>query len=469
MTSFSIRNFGCRVNQAEAFDWAVVLQEHGLILNGLPEDGGLIIVNTCTLTARADRDVRKFIRRAAREHPGSRIVVTGCLAERSPAGLAGMPGVWKVLSNREKAGLPGEILKDLAFLPAVSGPPPPRFRARAFLKVQDGCDMSCGFCIIPSVRGASASVPLASTVDRVREWASRGYAEIVLTGIHLCSYGRDLVPRSSLLDLLRALDAAPGAFDLRLSSLDPRLMPAPLVDHLTAAKRIRPHFHLSLQHASPPMLRAMGRASTPAEYEALLDGLSRGRPEAALGADVIVGFPGETESDFAALADFVERSPLTYLHVFAYSPRPGTAAGAPGYARGSGSAVLGRALNTRTSAAAGAPGFAWGSDSAAPAHAFNTWAGATAEGRACVDPAVKARRAARLRAAARRKDFEFRRRFLGRDLDGLVIQPAADGAEILTANGIEVTVPGRPSPKGEPVRVRITDVTEGSTAGELIP
>jgi len=443
MTSFSIRNFGCRVNQAEAFDWAAVLQEHGLTLNGLPEDGGLIIVNTCTLTARADRDVRKFIRRAAREHPGSRIVVTGCLAERSPAGLAGMPGVWKVLSNREKAGLPGEILKDLALLPAVAGPPPPRFRARAFLKVQDGCDMSCGFCIIPSVRGASASVPLASTVDRVREWASRGYAEIVLTGIHLCSYGRDLVPRSSLLDLLKALDAAPGAFDLRLSSLDPRLMPAPLVDHLTAAKRIRPHFHLSLQHASPPMLRAMGRASTPAEYEALLDGLSRGRPEAALGADVIVGFPGETESDFTALADFVERSPLTYLHVFAYSPRPGTAAGAPGFAGGSDSAALDRVLNPR--------------------------AGATAEGRACVDPAVKARRAARLRAAARRKDFEFRRRFLGRDLDGLVIQPAADGAEILTANGIEVTVPGRPSPKGEPVRVRITDVTEGSTAGELIP
>lgn len=451
MTSFSIRNFGCRVNQAEAFDWAALLQERGLTLTEFPEAGGLIIVNTCTLTARADRDVRKFIRRAAREHPGSRIVVTGCLAERSPAGLAGMPGVWKVLSNREKAGLPGEILKDTAPLAAAAGPRPPRFRARAFLKVQDGCDMSCAFCVIPSVRGGSASVPLASTVDRVREWASRGYAEIVLTGINLCSYGRDLDPRSSLLDLLRALDAAPGAVDLRLSSLDPRLMPAPLVDHLTAAKRIRPHFHLSLQHASPPVLRAMGRASAPAEYQALLDGLSRGRPEAALGADVIVGFPGETESDFAALADFVERSPLTYLHVFAYSPRPGTAAGAPGYARGSGSAVLGRALNTRTSAAAG---------------------GRSAEGRpgvpSAVDPAVKARRAARLRAAARRKDFEFRRRFVGRDLDGLVIQPAEDGAQILTANGIQVTIPARLSPKGEPVRVRITDVTEGSTAGKLI-
>jgi len=441
MTSFSIQNFGCRVNQAEAFEWAAVLQERGWTLDELPRDGGLIIVNTCTLTARADRDVRKFIRRAAREHPGSRIVVTGCLAERSPAGLAGMPGVWKVLSNREKAGLPAEILKDTAPFPPAAGPRPPRFRARAFLKVQDGCDMSCAFCVIPSVRGGSASVPLASTVDRVREWASRGYAEIVLTGIHLCSYGRDLVPRSSLLELLRALDAAPGAFDLRLSSLDPRLMPAPLVDHLTAAKRIRPHFHLSLQHASPPMLRAMGRDSTLAEYEALLDGLSRGRPEAALGADVIVGFPGEMESDFVALADFVERSPLTYLHVFAYSPRPGTVAEARG------------------------------ADNAALAHASNTWA-STAEmdpqARPGVPSAVKARRAARLRAAARRKDFEFRTRFKGRELDGIVIQPAADGAEIFTANGIEVMVAGRRPLKGDPVRVRITDVTERSTAGELI-
>ncbi len=419
MTSFSIQNFGCRVNQAEAFEWAAVLQERGWTLIDEPADGGVVIVNTCTLTARADRDVRKFIRRAGREHPGSKIVVTGCLAERSPAGLLRMPGVWKVFPNRDKERLPADILAAAGVSAPAGAPAPVRFRARAFLKVQDGCDRSCAFCVIPSVRGRSASVQPAAAVERARRLAARGYAEIVLTGIHLCSYGRDLVPRTSLLELLRALDAAPEVFAVRLSSLDPRLMPEPLVDLLVASPKIRPHFHLSLQHAVPLRLEAMGRASTPAGYESLLERLRRGRPEAALGADLIAGFPGETEDEFASLAEFVERSPLTYLHVFAYSPRPGTPA-----------------------ATLGAP--------------------------VPVDDAVKNSRAAQLRAIGARKDAEFRARFLGRALDGIVIQPAGAGAEVLTANGITVRIAGRGPARGEAVRVRIIDAGERKTLGELI-
>lgn len=444
MTSFSIQNFGCRVNQAEAFEWASELQERGWILTDEPAKSGVIIVNTCTLTARADRDVRKFIRRAGREHPGSRIVVTGCLAERTPAGLAEMPGVWKVVPNRDKAGLPADILGVDGTLSPAAAPAPARFRARAFLKVQDGCDMACAFCVIPAVRGPSVSIPLAGATERAGRLAKRGYAEIVLTGIRLCAYGRDLVPRSSLLDLLQAVEGIPGPFAVRLSSLDPRLMPGPLVDHLVSSPKIRPHFHLSLQHAAPRRLEAMGRASTPAGYEALLERLRRGRPEAALGADVIVGFPGETEAEFVFLADFIERSPLTYLHVFAYSPRPGTAAGAPGYAGGSDSA-LDRAIRSREGAAAGASGFAGGTDSAA-----------------------KARRAARLRTIGARKDREFRRRFLGSELDGVVIQPAGSGSEVLTANGIAVSVPGRGPARGEAVRVRITEAADHHTLGKII-
>jgi threonylcarbamoyladenosine tRNA methylthiotransferase MtaB len=419
MNSFSIQNFGCRVNQAEAFEWASVLQDRGWTLTDEPEEGGLIIVNTCTLTARADRDVRKFIRRAGREHPGSRIVVTGCLAERAPAGLAGMPGVWKVIPNRDKAGLPAAILGAIGSTAAGEAPSPGeapapvRFRARAFLKVQDGCDMACAFCVIPAVRGPSVSMPFGAAVERAARLAARGYAEIVLSGIHLCAYGRDLAPRSSLLDLLRAFDEIPGPFALRLSSLDPRLMPGPLLDHLTASPRVRPHFHLSLQHAAPRRLAAMGRASTPAGYEALLEKMRLGRPDAALGADVIVGFPGETDAEFAFLIDFVERSPLTYLHVFAYSPRPG-----------------------------GVPG--------------------------SVDSALKSARAARLRAIGARKDGEFRRRFQGRELDGVVIQPAGSGAEVITANGIAVAVSGRGPARGEAVRVRITEVRDRQTLGEII-
>jgi threonylcarbamoyladenosine tRNA methylthiotransferase MtaB len=442
MTSFSIQNFGCRVNQAEAFEWASVLQARGWTLTDEPAEGGIVIVNTCTLTARADRDVRKFIRRAGREHPGSRIIVTGCLAEREPAGLSGMPGVWKVIPNRDKAGLPAAILDAGGSPVSAAVPSPARFRARAFLKVQDGCDMACTFCVIPAVRGRSVSLPPAAAVERADRLAARGYAEIVLTGIRLCAYGRDLAPRSSLLDLLRAVDRISGTFAVRLSSLDPRLMPGPLVGHLAASPRVRPHFHLSLQHAAPRRLEAMGRASTPAAYESLLERLRRGRPEAALGADIIVGFPGETESEFAFLVDFIEQSPLTYLHVFAYSPRPGTAAGAPGFAWGSGSAVPDHALRSREGAAAGVLGF--------------------------VDSAVKAGRAARLRAIGARKDRDFRLRFLGSELEGVVIQPEGSGAEVLTANGIAVIVPGHGPARGEAVRTRITEVTDRQTRGEII-
>jgi len=328
--------------------------------------------------------------------------------------------VWKVISNREKAGLPAAILGIEGAPAPAAAPAPARFRARAFLKVQDGCDMACAFCVIPAVRGRSVSITPATAVERAGRLAQRGYAEIVLTGIRLCAYGRDLVPRSSLLDLLRAVGNLPGPFAVRLSSLDPRLMPGPLVDLLVSSPKIRPHFHLSLQHAAPRRLEAMGRASTPAGYESLLRRLRQGRPEAALGADVIVGFPGETEAEFAFLADFIEQSPLTYLHVFIYSPRPGTAA-------------------------AGAPGSVGGSDSAS-----------------------KARRAARLRTIGVRKDLEFRRRFLDSELDGVVIQPAGSGAEVLTANGIAVTVPGRGPVRGEAVRVRITEVADCRTSGKII-
>jgi threonylcarbamoyladenosine tRNA methylthiotransferase MtaB len=462
MTSFSIQNFGCRVNQAEAFEWAALLQERGFTLTELPEEGGLIIVNTCTLTARADRDVHKFIRRAAREYPGSRIVVTGCLAERAPAGLAGMPGVWKVLPNRDKDRLPAEILAAAGVAAPAGAPALSRFRARAFLKVQDGCDMSCAFCVIPSVRGRSVSVPLAPAVGQARRLAGQGYAEIVLTGIHLCSYGRDLAPRASFLDLLRALDTAvhgggsPESFSVRLSSLDPRLMPAPLVDHLIAAKRIRPHFHLSLQHAAPRILRAMGRASTPAEYETLLSRLARGRPEAALGADLIAGFPGETDADFAALVDFVEGSPLTYLHVFAYSPRPGTVA-----------AALAHVSNTWASTAETDPQARPGAPAAALARALSPRASAVVESRAGVDSATKAKRAARLRAIGLRKDRMFRKRSEGVEMDGVVIQAAGAGVEVLTANGIAAMIAGPAPIRGQAVRVRIIEAGERKTFAEI--
>ena len=247
------------------------------------------------------------------------------------------------------------------------------FRARAFLKAQDGCDFHCAYCIIPAVRGKGASVAGEDVVGRVRELVADGYREIVLAGIHLSSYGRDLEPRSSLRELLERIEAVEGLGRVRLSSLDPRFCDEPLAAHIAASPRIAPHFHLSLQSGSARTLRAMGRASNPESYLEILEGLRRLSPDAALGADIIVGFPGETDEEFERTREFVERSPLTYVHVFPFSPREGT-----------------------------------------PAAALEPVGGA-----------VKAKRADILRDLSRAKDLAFRAGFVGRELEAVVI---ADGA-----------------------------------------
>ncbi len=227
MTSFFIHPFGCRVNQAEAFDWAAALQKKGWRLAEEDSQGEIVIINTCTLTARADRDGRRYIRKIAQENPRARLVVTGCLAERDPEGVKALPGVWRVVANADKDALAGQCAAGESPETAVRAEEPVSYRVRALVKAQDGCDMACAFCVIPSVRGRSRSVPVLDLWTRVEEFVSAGYAEIVLAGIHLCSYGRDLRPPSSLLELLSGIEELPGDFRLRLSSLDPRPFPAP--------------------------------------------------------------------------------------------------------------------------------------------------------------------------------------------------------------------------------------------------
>ncbi len=415
MTSFFIQSFGCRVNQAEAFDWAAEFQKKGWRLAGDDSKGRVVIVNTCTLTGRADRDGRKYIRKIVRENPGARIVVTGCLAERDPEGLKSFPGIWRIIPNAAKVSLPGQCADGIG--PDASGAveTPVSFRARALVKVQDGCDGTCTFCVIPSVRGRSKSAPVPELRERIERLVSGGYAEIVLAGIHLCSYGRDLRPPSSLLGLLLEIEALPGDFRLRLSSLDPRLLPDPLLDFLTGSRRIVPHFHLSLQHGSDRILRAMGRDSTNESYRELCARLVRQAPEANIGADFIVGFPGETEQDFEATAALLEGSPLGYAHVFSYSARPGTKAAE--------AAALG--------------------------------------------PALVKTRAGRLRRLSAKKNIAYRRRFVGRTLHGIVIRRKPGGVEILTPNYLEVLVPETGVREGMPVKVRIDAVGERSTTGEI--
>jgi len=414
MDSFSIRNFGCRVNQAEGFAWAHEFQKRGLRHEEAPGRGGWVIVNTCTLTGRADRDARKFIRKVLRENPAAKVVVTGCLAERSPQEFESMPGIWKIVPNGEKEALPEQAA-------AVASAGDERairtVRARAFLKVQDGCDFACAFCVIPGVRGRSVSVPPDVVSARIEELTALGFREVVLTGIHLCSYGMDLRPRMSLPVLLDRIEGRPGDFRVRLSSLDPRFLTDAVLERLTSATRVCPHYHLSLQHGSDGVLRAMGRASTISQYRRIIDRLAGASPQAAIGADIMVGFPGETDSDFRATEEFLAAAPLAYFHVFAYSPRPGTVAfGRPG-----------------------------------------------------VGEAAKRDRAVRLRELSRKKSLEFRTKFNGGILDGIVIKTGKAGTEVLTSNDIAVQAGSSGVCKGDRVNVRIADVREDETRGEIIP
>lgn len=323
-----VLSFGCRLNTYES----VAMRE--LALRAGHE--GAILVNTCAVTAEAEKQARKAIRRAARENPGAPILVTGCAAQIAPDAWAGLPGVARVIGNADK-------LKPEAWAPAA--PPAPvsdvmaatetaahlvtefAGRARAFVQVQQGCDHRCTFCVIPYGRGPSRSVPVGAIVAQVRAVLEAGYREVVLTGVDIASYGTDLPGRPPLGQMVRRLLAlVPELPRLRLSSLDPAAMDEDLWRLLAEEPRLMPHLHLSLQHGAELMLKRMRRRHGRAEALACARRAQALRPGLALGADLIAGFPTETEEHFAEMLALVEEAGLTFLHVFPYSERPGTPA-----------------------------------------------------------------------------------------------------------------------------------------------
>ncbi|MEO6236368.1 MAG: MiaB/RimO family radical SAM methylthiotransferase [Vicinamibacterales bacterium] len=342
---YSIITFGCRVNQADSLRLEEDLRADGAI-ESPSSDADLVIVNTCSVTASADQGTRQTIRRIARENPGARIVATGCYATRCADEVAALPGVVRVVRNDEKLDL---VSGAAGFGPSAwshrrstgvattaerDGHGPcgtsiePGFAGRtAFtIRAQTGCEEQCAYCIIPATRGASRSLPIADLVAEIRRVVAAGFKEVTLTGVHLGSYGRDLTPASSLLALLRALDAIDGDVTFRLSSLEPMDCSAAIVALVSSSGRFLPHFHLPLQHASDRVLAAMRRPYTLDEYRRLVDGIASRLPHASIGSDMIAGFPGETEEDFAVNLSYLPSSPLTHLHVFPYSDRPGTEA-----------------------------------------------------------------------------------------------------------------------------------------------
>jgi threonylcarbamoyladenosine tRNA methylthiotransferase MtaB len=433
MSSFFVQQFGCRATQADGAAIERQLRDQGYSLAPDPASADVVVLNTCTVTAAADNQARDAIRKLHAANPATRILVTGCYAQRAPEEIAVLPGVSFVVGNSHKPQIP-KLLHPIAAtsVPGFVGvelAPPARSaqenlpvplapiligdvshlsevlvapvlggegnHTRPTLKIQDGCNSRCSFCVIPSVRGKSRSLPPHTVVSDIQRISDSGFREIVLSGINLGTYGRDLAPRVEFLDLLRRILDETSVERLRISSIEPLDVTQDLIEFFAASDRIAPHFHMPLQSASDRILAAMHRWYRAEHYARRVELIHEHLPHAAIGADVITGFPGETDSDHAATLQFIEARPFTYLHVFSYSSRPGTRA-----------AALPNHL---------------------PGHIIKN-------------------RARELRALADRKSAEFRRSQLGRTLRVLTLRrdPADDPTftPALSENYLTVHVPG---------------------------
>ncbi len=384
----------------------------------------LIVLNSCTVTALADQDVRKAVHRVHRENPEAKILVTGCYAQRAPEELAVLPGVYWVVGNSHKIEIPeivtdpampyhgeihvGDIFATHQFLSApvedAAGD-----RSRPNLKIQDGCNNRCSFCIIPFVRGRSRSAPVEQVIAQVRNLAER-YCEVVLSGINLGRWGREPGSSMRLADLIRRLLDETGIARLRLSSVEPMDWSDDLLELVASSPRIAKHVHAPLQSGSDRVLRRMHRKYRPRHYEERIRKARASMPEAAIGADVMTGFPGETAEEFEETRAFIEDLPFTYLHVFTYSERPGTPA-------------------------------------------------ATSPDQVPVE--IRKERNRILRELAARKNLEFRRRMIGRTLSVVTLTQGA-----LSDNFLKVEL-ATPKPANQLINVRIGSINAGGLREHL--
>jgi threonylcarbamoyladenosine tRNA methylthiotransferase MtaB len=426
----SFATLGCRLNQVDTQQIQTLLEARGFRTVDFDEPADVVVVNTCSVTARAELSDRQTIRRAARVSPRATLVVTGCWAQTSPGAVAGMADVDLVVGNGDKHRLP-ELLdrigterlhvspidgaRTLETAPAA----PVTGRSRAFLKVQDGCQHRCAFCIVPLARGASRSLDPKVVLDQAHLLVEAGHPEVVLTGVDLGHYGADLVPRTTLAALVRSLIEIPGLCWLRLSSLLPAYFTPELMDVVTTSAIVAPHFHIPLQSGSDAVLKSMRRPYNARMYRTLVERLAAARPRLGLGADVIAGFPGETDADFGDTLTSVRELPFSYLHVFPYSARAGTEA-----------AGRAQSLDARTITS----------------------------------------RSRLLRDLGRDKSERFRRGLIGRVEDVLVLESRdrATGQLVgLTGNYVEVVFAGPPRLMRRLTKVHVTEVRGDRTLGEL--
>jgi threonylcarbamoyladenosine tRNA methylthiotransferase MtaB len=461
--AFFVQSFGCRATQADGAVLDRQLAAQGLNPANSALEADLVVLNTCTVTAAADHDARASIRRIHRENPGAKIMVTGCYAQRAPQEIAALPGVTWVVGNSHKHRV-AEIASQTQFrdqFPAEkyaeaqegsqAGPPrnfvsletvslsAPAFtlvgdifahteliaapvfagdaigeRTRPNLKVQDGCNNRCSFCIIPSVRGQSRSMALERVIEEANALVAAGYREIVLSGINLGRWGRDFQPQQCFEQLVRALLEHTDIEKVRISSVEPMDWTDELIALVAGSPRIAKHAHVPLQSGSDRILRRMHRKYRPWHYAEKIRKIHEAMPDAAIGADVMVGFPGETDELFEESRSFIEHLPFTYLHVFTYSSRPGTPSAAM--------------------------------PDQVPVH-------------------VARERNRMLRELAAEKNRAFRQSFVGQSLEVITLHTGGDGwTEALSDNFLKVKIAGRYC-ANEMMRIEVACLEDDGVAG----
>jgi threonylcarbamoyladenosine tRNA methylthiotransferase MtaB len=472
---YYVENFGCRATQADGAALERQFEERGLARAEAPTQAEVVVLNTCTVTAAADSDARAAIRRVRRQNPEAKIVVTGCYAQRAPEEIAALPGVNIVVGNSHKHQLAEIALRDFAethesresdFLPLsrLTAKPETRSgnsifisdifahtellaapvfdaaneRTRPNLKVQDGCDNRCSFCVIPYVRGQSRSLQMREVISEVNALVEAGYREVVISGINLGRWGRDFAnsPQLSALSqpqdfesLIRAILAETAIEKLRISSVEPMDWTDELISLVASSRRIAKHAHVPMQSGSDSVLRRMHRKYRPWHYREKIEKIRTAMPTAAIGADVMVGFPGETDAEFEATRRMIGELPFTYLHVFTYSPRPGTPAAKM--------------------------------EKQVPVH-------------------VARERSRILRDLAAGKKLAFMRGFVGKEIEAITLSASDDSThrcdsnltssygstEALTDNYLKLNLPGRHQPN-QWLRATINDIVDGALVGDL--
>ncbi|MCP4690023.1 MAG: tRNA (N(6)-L-threonylcarbamoyladenosine(37)-C(2))-methylthiotransferase MtaB [Desulfobacterales bacterium] len=440
---FTIKTLGCKVNQFESELLARSLaagedRESRWAPSKKGEASDLCIINTCTVTHKASMQSRQAVRQAIRSNPGARIIVTGCYAQTEPDAIRKITGVHDIVGHADKLHIPGMIPRrdESASPPDAEADHPgepadpiidtvrPGGRTRPFLKIQDGCNAFCSYCIVPHARGRSRSTPPDAALAQVVQLARAGSREVVLTGIHLGCYGRDLTPQTSLMELLTRVHGADAIQRVRLSSIEPRELTDEIIalaaettapargEKARPRTRLCPHFHIPLQSGDNNILKRMRRPYTREVFRERVLEIRRRAPDAAIGADVLIGFPGETDAAFENTLSLIRELPLTYLHVFPFSSRKGT-----------------------------------------PAHDFPD---------KVPDPVIK-ERCRRARALGRMKKKEFCRGFIGRTLEVLVEGRRDRTSGLLkgvTPNYLTVLLPGEDSLKNTLVNVPIDSAEE---------